>query len=154
MVLFSMKAVSRNDPYLFSFIIYRHFTKVIQPFFAISFLLFSSIYHIDLSKKLNNSMVPDEISLTFIFLRIQKKAHSIFKGFTEAVMSYYRYELIITLMDFQGRSSNIQKPSQWHYFPYPPTAVHSRVAELLLVCFSAATEPEVGAGSPYVRLDI
>lgn len=59
---------------IFLYYIQRHFIKMIQPFFVIiSFLSYSSIYPIHLSKELKNSMVSDEIGVTFIFSSIQRK---------------------------------------------------------------------------------
>ena len=58
--------------------IYKDFIKIIQPLFAIIyFLYYSFIYHTRLSKKLKNSVVPDEISLTFSFPCIQRKLISL-----------------------------------------------------------------------------
>lgn len=58
--------------------IYKDFIKMIQPLFVIIyFLYYSFIYHTHLSKKLKHSMVPDEISLTFLFPCIQRKLISL-----------------------------------------------------------------------------
>lgn len=73
------------------------------------------LIYLHLSRKLKNSVVPNRMSLTFLFPDIQRKfmSWSVHWGSN----ALYRYESLVTLMDLQGRASNIQK-SLRHTSPF------------------------------------